>query len=338
MDDLRYAARKLAKTPGFTLVAVLLLGAGIGATTVIYSALDAVLLRPLPVKHPENLVRMVQKSPQLGTRSSFEYPFYEALRDHSTTLSTVFGEQELWVALNEPRPAEQIRLSLVTREYFDELGVPAMLGRALNRDDEQENPGMIPAVLSYGFWRRRFDSDPAAVGGTLTIHGHKFAIVGVMPRDFNGTSQDTSPDVCLPGRAAPLVYDGADRPKAPAELSDLSLAGRLKPGVTRAQARAECYSLWRASAELAWKEHQDILESELRRGMDVDALDHGTSILRDKFGNALELLIASVSLLLLMVCANLAGLLLARSTARKEEISVRLALGATRTRLVRQML
>src|SRR5580704_6840197 len=148
MDDLRYAARKLAKTPGFTLVSVALLGAGIGANAVIFSALDAILLRPLQVKHPEELVRMVQKSPQLGTRSNFEYPFYEALRDHSTTLSAVFGEEELWVALNEPRPAEQVRLSLVTPEYFDELGVQALVGRTLLRADANENPGMIPAVLS----------------------------------------------------------------------------------------------------------------------------------------------------------------------------------------------
>jgi predicted permease len=337
MNDLRYAARMLAKTPGFTLVAVALLGAGIGANAVIFSALDAVLLRPLPVKHPEELVRMVQRSPQLGTRSSFEYPFYEALRDHSTTLAAVFGEEELWVALNEPRPAEQIRLSLVTPEYFDVLGVPAHIGRTLAPDDAKENAGLIPAVLSYGFWRRRFDGDPGTIGGTLTLHGHKFAIVGVMPREFNGTSLDTSPDVRLPVRAAPLLLD-ANRPATLAELVNLSVAGRLKPGVTRFQAKAECFSLWRAAAEAAWKEHPDILDAELRRGMDVDPLDHGTSILRDKFGNALQLLIASVGLLLLMVCANLAGLLLARSTARNEEIALRLALGATRARLVRQML
>jgi predicted permease len=338
MDDLRYAARKLAKSPGFTLVAVALLGAGIGANAVIFSALDAVLLRPLPVKHPEELVRIVQRSPQLGTRSSFAYSFYEALRDHSTTLSAVFGEQESWVALNEPRPAEQIRLSLVTPEYFDVLGVSAMSGRTLTRDDAKENPGMIPAVVSYGFWRRRFDADPSAVGATLTVHGHKFAIVGVMPRDFNGTSLDASPDVRLPLRAAPLLFDAPNVPRTLLDLSDLSIAGRLKLGVTRSQARAECYSLWRASTEAFYKDHQDLLASELRRGMDVDALDRGTSILRDKFGSALELLIASVSLLLLMVCANLAGLLLARSTSRTEEIAVRLALGATRKRLVRLML
>jgi predicted permease len=338
MDDLRYAARRLAKSPGFTLVSVALLGAGIGANAVIFSALDAVLLRPLPVRHPEELVRMVQKSPQLGTRSSFEYPLYEALRDHSTTLSAVFGEEELWVALNEPRPAEQVRASFVTPEYFEVLGVSALAGRTLTRDDANENPGLIPVVLSYGFWRRRFDGDPSAIGATLTVGGHKLAIVGVMPREFNGTSLDTSPDVRLPLRAAPLMLGAVNAPRTISQMADLSLAGRLNPGVTRAQARAEAYSFWRAGVEASWKDHQDVLASELRRGMEVDPLDRGTSILRDKFGNALELLIASVGLLLLMVCANLAGLLLARSASRNEEIAVRLALGATRTRLVRQML
>jgi len=338
MNDLRYAARMLATSPGFTLVAVSLLGVGIGANVVIFSALDAVLLRNLPVKHPEDLVRMVQKTPQLGARSSFEYAFYEALRDHSTTLAAVFGEEEWRVALNQPQPAEQIPVNVVTPEFFDVLGVPALVGRTLNAHDAAENPGMIPAVLSYGFWRRRFDGDPGVIGRTITLHGHKFAVVGVMPREFNGTSMDTAPDVRLPLRSALLIFDWDERPMTLSGLVNLSLAGRLKPGVTRAQAQAECYSLWRAAAETFYKDRAGILEGELRRGMEVDPLDRGTSILRDRFGNALELLIASVSLLLLMVCANLAGLLLARSAARTQEIAVRLSVGATRARLVRQML
>ncbi len=340
MNDLRYAARMLAKTPGFTLVAVSLLGVGIGANVVIFSALDAVLLRTLPVKHPEELVRMVQKTPQLGASSSFEYAFYEALRDHSTTIAAVFGEEEWRVALNQPQPAEQIPVNVVTPEFFDVLGVPALVGRTLNAHDAAENPGMIPAVLSYGFWRRRFEGDPGVIGRTITLHGHKFAIVGVMPREFNGTSMDTAPDVRLPLRAAFMIFDWVwdERPMTLSGLENLSLAGRLKPGVTRAQAQAECYSLWRTSAETFYKDRAGILEGELRRGMEVDPLDRGTSILRDRFGNALELLIASVSLLLLMVCANLAGLLLARSAARSQEIAVRLSVGATRARLVRQML
>ena len=329
----------LAKTPAFTCVAVALLGVGIGANAVIFSALDAVLLRPLPVKNPQELVWMVQKSPQLGTRSNFEYGFFQALHDHATTLSAVFGEEEFYVAMNEPRPAEQVQVTLVTPEFFDALGVPAMLGRTLNASDAQENPGMIPAVLSYGFWRRRFDGDANTIGRTITLHSRKFEIVGVMPRDFNGISMDVSPDVRLPLRALASVQDWYGHLPSFPDVPDLSISARLKHGVPLAQAQAECYSLWRASLEKSFiARRPGQLDTEIRRGMLVEPLAHGTSILRDKYGNALELLIAAVALLLLMVCANLAGLLLARSAARNEEIAVRLAMGATRGRLVRQML
>ena len=338
MDDLRFAARMLKKSPAFTAIAVALLGAGIGANAVMFSALDAVLLRELPVKNPRNLVWMVQKTPQLGTRSSFEYAFYEALRDHSTTLSAVFGEQQFYVAMNEPQPAEQLQVTLVTPEFFDVLGVPPMLGRTLNADDNKENPGMIPAVLSYGFWRRRFDGEASAIGRTITLREHQYLIVGVMPREFNGISMDVSPDVRLPLRAFAVILDWGNQPPSMHGLEDTSLAARLKPGVTRAQAQAECYSLWHAVTEATFKAQPRALENQLRRGLEVIPLEHGTSILRDKFGNALELLVAAVALLLLMVCANLAGLLLARSAARNEEIAVRLAMGATRWRLARQML
>ncbi|HLH37801.1 MAG TPA: ABC transporter permease [Bryobacteraceae bacterium] len=338
MNDARFAARMLRKSPGFTAIAVALLGAGIGATTVIYGALDAVMLRPLPVKNPGELVWMVQKTPQLGTRSSFPYAFYQALRDHSTTLSSVFAEQDFRVAMNEPRPAEQIEVMLVTPEFFDVLGVPAMLGRTLNADDNKENPGMIPAVLSYGFWRRRFHGDASAIGKTITLRQRRYAIAGVMPREFNGISIDVSPDVRLPLRALPLIADWDGHAATLAEASNFSIAGRLRPAVTLARARAECYSFWRASVMESLGSQPQILDAELRRGMELAPLEHGTSILRDKFGTALELLIAAVSLLLLMVCANVAGLVLARGAARQEEIALRLAMGATQWRLARQML
>src|SRR5262245_24894658 len=198
MSDIRLAVRMLARSPAFTLVAVALLAVGIGGGALIFSACDAILWRPLPVRYPEELVRLVQRIPRIGTSSSFHYSFYQALRERSTTLAAVFGEVAIDVAMNQPAPAEQIRVHLVTPEFFEVLGVPAWFGRTLTSEDAKSTAGTPPAVLSDGFWRRRFNGDPAAVGRTLVLHGHPFVIVGVMPRGFNGTSVDTTPDVRVP--------------------------------------------------------------------------------------------------------------------------------------------
>ncbi len=340
MSDLRYAVRMLAKSPGFTSVTAGLLAIGIGASSLMFSAFESVWLRPLPVRHPEELVRLVQKIPQLGTRSYFIYAYYRALAGHSTTLAGVFGEYEMLVAMNEPLPSEQIRVHLVTPEFFPELGVAALYGRTLTPDDANDSPGSVPAVLSYGFWQRRFRSDRATVGGTITLHGHTFTIVGVMPREFNGVSVDNAPDVRLPLRALPLLANSESEGKL--DNVTLDLGARLRPGVTRERAHAECLAIWRSTIE-DWYGHQpgygpQDAQNELSRGMELDPLEHGVSILRDKFGGALQLLTVSVGLLLMMVCANVAGLLLAGAAARRGEVAVRLALGATRMRLVRQML
>ena len=340
MTDLRYAARMLRKSPGFTVVTAGLLAIGIGASSLMFSAFESVWLRPLPVSHPEELVRMVQKVPQLGTRSYFPYVYYRALAERSTTLARVFGEAELLVAMNEPAPAEQIRVHLATPEFFEALGAHALYGRPLTPDDAKDDRGGAPAVLSYGFWQRRFNGDRAAVGRTVVLFGHRFTIVGVMPREFNGISVDSTPDVRVPLRALPLLV--RDYVSKRLDGTELDLAGRLKPGVTRQRALAESIAIWRPTIE-EWYAHQPdygpgYAQTELSRGMELDPLERGVSVLRDKFGGALRLLTISVGLLLLMVCANVAGLLLAGAAARRGEIVVRLALGATRLRLVRQML
>jgi predicted permease len=337
MSDLRYAVRMLAKSPGFTLAVAGLLALGIGANAAIFSALNALLLRPLPVRQPQQLIRLVQTVPRIGVTSSFLNEVYEALKLHAGTLSAVFGDAEWPVAMDDPKPAEQVRVHVVTQEFFDELGVAALFGRTLTADDAKEDAGAPPAVLSYGFWQRRFDSDVHVVGRGITLRGHKFIVVGVMPRTFNGITADTAPDLRIPLRAFPMLrFEGAFR----AEGIALEIAARLKPGVSLAQARAECSAIWRTATEDAMQRANDTpdrIRSELSRGLQVESMERGVSILRDRFGLALQLLAGSSGLLLLLMCSNVAGLLLARTAARREEIAVRLALGATRARLARQM-
>ena len=339
MGDLRYAVRMLAKSPGFTLAVAGLLALGIGANAAIFSALNALLLRPLPVRQPQQLIRLVQTVPRLGTISSFDHAVYETLKQRAGTLSAVFGDAEWPVAMDDPQPAEQVRVHVVTPEFFDVLGVAALYGRTLTADDAKQDNGTPPAVLSYGFWQRRFAGAVQAVGRTITLRGHKFLVVGVMPRTFNGITADTAPDLRIPLRAFPLLrFEGAFRGNGIA----LEIAARLKPGVSLAQARDECYRIWRAATEDALHRVPNItpdrVQSELARGLQVESLERGVSILRDRVGLALQLLAGSAGLLLLLMCSNVAGLLLTRSAARREEIAVRLALGATRARLVRQML
>jgi len=326
-----------ARNSGSTTLIVALLAVGIGMCATMFSLFDAVLLSPLPVSHPEQLVRMVQQLPRLGIRSEFPYAYYRALGDHSKTL-TIFGEtgEDTHFRMTAPEPAEEITVRAVTPEFFRALGVRALLGRILMPDDATRNSGTPPAVLSYNFWRRRFRGDPAAVRGqTLDINGHRFAVVGVMPREFNGLSADTTPDLRIPLQAFSLISDYK------IEFAVFELAGRLKPGFTRANAQAECLSIWQSTMSDYYrnveKESPETVAALLKRGMRLDSLERGTSILRETFADVFKLLMASVSLLALIVTLNVAGLLLARAATRRQEMAVRLAVGGTPLRLARQM-
>ena len=338
-QDLRYGLRMLAKNPGFTLLVTGLLALGIGATTVMFSLFDAVFLRPLPVRRPTELVRMVEHVPKIGPLSNFPFEYYDILENHATTLSAVIGEtgKYLHFAMTDPQPAEAVTVHGVTRDFFSGLGVQALYGRVLLPDDAKESPGISPAVLSYGFWQRRFRGDPGVVNkGTILVDGHRFVIVGVMPRDFNGISVDTAPDVRIPLRAFPQLSGFRQ------ELLDFELAGRLKPGFTRVQAEAECRALWQSAMQYYYQNVRKLppqrVSDLLSRGMGLEPLERGVSLLRDRYGSVLKLLMASVLLLLLIVCTNVAGLLVERGAAKQQEITVRLAVGATRLRLVRQVL
>ena len=326
MTDLRYAIRLLAKTPGFALIAILLLAAGIAATTIVSSFVDAVILRPLPVQRPQELVRVVQWIPQSGGKSFafpfFSYSLYQALTRRSTTLSVVFGETPEDTVISEPSPPEQVQVRLVTPEFFTALGVPALYGRTLTPSDATGMADTPPAVLSYGFWQTRFAADPHAIGRTVTIHSHPFVIVGVMPREFHGISVDTTPEIRIPLRYFPLLAQNDQNTSNP----DMEIAGRLKPGVTVAQAQAECLVIWANVTEQDLKGKDDArLAHELR--LKMEPIERGLSVLRDHFRLALLVTGVSVGLLQLMLCANLAGLMLARNAERREELAVRLAAG-----------
>jgi predicted permease len=322
MNDFRYALRTLRNSPGFTLTVTLLLALGIGASCVIFGALDAVMLKRLPVRHPEQLFRVVTNRPQLGKRSDMTRALFQAFRERATCATDVFGFQEEFAGVTEPGPAEQIRVHLVTPNYFSALGTGAAIGRVLAPDDVDR------AVLSYGFFEQRFNADRNAIGRSIVIHGHRYTVVGVMPRDFNGISVDSAPQVRVPLVSLPQFADANTPPGDDAIELDVSL--RLRAGVPVAKASGEINSIWQSV------ESKGMVEAVKR--VELDPLEHGVSRLRDRFSGALLFLTSAVGLLLLIVCANVAGLLLARSASRRQEISVRLALGATRMRLVRQML
>jgi hypothetical protein len=243
MNDVRFALRILGRNRSSTALIVSLLALGTGASTTIFSLFDAVLLRPLPVRQPEQLVRMVQRFPKpLGVRSDFPYAYYKALRDHSKTLGSVFAETEWYkrFRVTDPVPAEEIVVDGVTPEFFDALGVSPLIGRLLMADDATRKFDTPPAVLSYNFWRKRFGGNPRSMGRTFAINGHRFSMVGVMPHGFHGLSVDHGPDIRIPLRAYSLLLSDFN-----VDHSAFEIAARLKPGFTQSRAQAECLTIWR---------------------------------------------------------------------------------------------
>lgn len=235
MHDFRLAARVVRKAPRVAFFSLALLAFGIGATTVTFSAFDALVLRPLAVRKPAELVRAVRKRPPLPIKSDFPYGYYRTLRSRSTTLSAVFGSFELETAVTFPSPVEPVRVHFVTPEYFDVLGASAVYGRTLAPADATQSAGDPPAVVSFDFWRRRFGGDPRVVGRALELDRVRFVVAGVMPRGFNGISTDTSPDIRVPFRTLTLFPGHNDPSKV--DTTEIELAARLQPGATRARAQ-----------------------------------------------------------------------------------------------------
>jgi predicted permease len=333
--DIRHAVRGEVRRPGFAVVVVLTLALGVGANTAIFTLLDAVLLKGLPVKEPDRLVSFARVNERDVTpRMRFSYPLLEDLRQQSEVFSDVITYQTYAVGLNVGTAAERVDAGVVSGNYFHGLGVGAVLGRVLDADDNRPRAAQPVAVLSYGFWQQRFAGDPRAVGQTVRVNGYPVTIVGVAPRGFFGAQLGSSPHFWMPlWTMNSLLLPGAmlENPGA----SFLPGVARLKPGVTREEAEARTKALYyniRLASAGASRAASERDEFRLLPGTE------SLSTLHRQFGRPLWVLMALVAFVLVVACANVANLLVIRAMARGREIAARVALGATQWRVVRQLI
>jgi predicted permease len=328
--DVSYAVRILRARPVFAVVAVLTLALGIGANTAMFSVMDVMLLRALPVKNPQELVEFVRWAPDGSMMTNLPLAVFQHLRENTTVLSGAFAFMADTRVLRAGVESERSTVQEVSGGFFSTLGVNALLGRTIDPNDERPNAEGQVAVLSYPFWSRRFGRDPSVVGATVRVNGAPCTIIGVMPAGFFGVDRSRLPDMWVP-----LASD----------TDEVWALGRLKPGVSIPQARAQLEPLFQRALESLrdgmkrWPAHER--DAFMAQRLVVNRATTGTSALRWdywQYSNTLKILLGMTALVLLIACVNLANLLMARSAARSQEIGIRMAIGAGRRRILRQLL
>ncbi len=339
LQDIRYGLRMLAKNPGFTAVAVVTLALGIGANTAIFSLLDTFMLRKLPVSNPHELVQLATVGP-FGV-SSFSYHSFKRFRDENHVFGGMLAIGSLdGLDASVNGQAESLQGRIVSGNFFSQLGVNAYIGRTFLSDDDKTPRGSPVTVISYAYWKRRFGLDPSAVGKRITLNRTPFTIVGVTPAEFSGLEVGDSPDIYVPMMMEPAFRDAESWLEQP-DYYWLRIVGRLKLGVSREQARADLavihHEILAENPMKDWspRDRKDFLSQRLEVESAASGLAYG---LPKELSGPLFILMGMVGLVLLIACTNVANLLLGRTTVRKKEIAVRLAIGAGRLRLIRQLL
>ncbi|HEY3741296.1 MAG TPA: ABC transporter permease [Bryobacteraceae bacterium] len=353
IQDLRHSVRMLFKNPGFALVAILTLALGIGANTAIFSLINAVMMRLLPVENPARLVLLTDPgssgvavdTSEHGLRERMSYPEFEELRAHNTVFSGLLAAQnevsnlDLSPAGSGTAPPIKVRTQLVSGEFFQVLGVRPALGRVFTPEEDKVRGANPVAVASYGFWQREMNAQSGVVGTTVRIGQSVFMIIGVAPPGFHGILVGTDTDLWIPMMMQGQLLPGRDYLK-PRDTLWLQIMGRLVPGITQASAESSINVTFQQILH-AWvgdsPSEQD-LKRIVNQKIQLQSGARGASEMRGEFSDPLILLMGMVGVVLLIACANIANLMLAKANGRQREIGVRLALGAARARIIRQLL
>jgi predicted permease len=327
--DMRFGFRRLIKTPAFTVIALLSLALGIGANTAVFSLVNIILFRPLPVANPQEVVSIAAVGKE-GAMAAFSYPNYIDFRDRNEVLSGTLVSRFVYMSLSRNGNNEKIWGNLVSGNYFEVLGVKPALGRTFLPEEDKTRLSHPVVVISHSLWQKRFGGDPSVVDSDVLINGRKFKVIGVAPAGFKGTEVIYTPEIYAPFAMQKWIEPESDYLDS-RNTGNMFAAGRLKPGVSSAQAEASLNIL---AAQLAKDFPTD------NEGLKIEILPPGFLMpqIRNSMLGVSAALMGLVALVLLIACANLANLLLARAAERGKEIAVRLSIGASRGRIIRQLL